>query len=41
MTKNQFVSAVAAKTGKSKSEAGELVDAIFDTIIINSFLSKK
>lgn len=32
MTKNQFVSAVAAKTGKPKSETAETVDAIFDTI---------
>lgn len=32
MTKNQFVSAVAAKTGKAKSETAEMVDAIFDTI---------
>lgn len=32
MTKNQFVSAVAAKTGKAKSETAEVVDAIFDTI---------
>ncbi len=32
MTKNQFISAVAAKTGKAKSETAETVDAIFDTI---------
>lgn len=32
MTKNQFISAVAAKTGKAKSETTEVVDAIFDTI---------
>lgn len=32
MTKNQFVSAIAAKTSKSKSETNELVDAVFDTI---------
>ena len=32
MTKNQFIAAVAAKTGKAKSETGEIVDAIFDTI---------
>ncbi|MEK7500793.1 MAG: HU family DNA-binding protein [Patescibacteria group bacterium] len=32
MTKNQFVAAVAAKTGKSKSETAETIDAVFDTI---------
>ena len=32
MTKNQFVAAIAAKTGKSKAETGEMMDAIFDTI---------
>ena len=32
MTKNQFVSAVAAKTGKAKSETAEMVDSIFDVI---------
>lgn len=32
MTKNQFVAAIASKTGKSKSESGEMVDAVFDTI---------
>lgn len=32
MTKNQFVSAVATKTGKGKSETAEMVDAIFDVI---------
>ncbi|MEK7564766.1 MAG: HU family DNA-binding protein [Patescibacteria group bacterium] len=32
MTKNQFVAAVATKTGKAKSETAEMVDAIFDTI---------
>ena len=32
MTKNQFVSAVAAKTGKGKSETAEMVDSIFDVI---------
>ena len=32
MTKNQFITAVAAKTGKAKSETTEMVDAIFDTI---------
>ena len=30
--KNQFVAAVATKTGKAKSETAEMVDAIFDTI---------
>lgn len=32
MTKTQFVNAVAEKTGKSKSEVAEMVDAVFDTI---------
>ena len=32
MTKNQFVAAIATKTGKSKAETGEMMDAIFDTI---------
>ncbi|MBI4118929.1 MAG: HU family DNA-binding protein [Parcubacteria group bacterium] len=32
MTKNQFVAAIAAKTGKAKSESAEMVDAVFDTI---------
>ncbi len=32
MTKNQFVSAIAAKLGKSKSETAEMIDAVFDTI---------
>lgn len=33
MTRNQFVSALAEKMGKSKNEATEMVDAVFDTIL--------
>lgn len=32
MTKQEFVDAVAVKTGMSKRDAGEAVDAVLDTI---------
>ncbi len=32
MTKNQFVTELASKLGKPKSETAEIVDTVFDTI---------